>query len=138
MPIVEYRLIEGQHSSDEISSLLRASCVLFAEVLDTPVERIRAFADEVSPTHAAIGGELVNASGATAPFFHVYLLAGRPKEHRHRLLAGFTDLLVKHLHVDRSTVRGCVIQVDPEDWAIAGVPAAKVRRAEVAARAAQG
>lgn len=135
MPIVEYRLIEGQHSSEQIASLLRSSCILFAEVLDSPVERIRAFADEVSPTHAAIGGELVQASGATAPFFHFYLLAGRPQEHRHRLLAGFTDLLVEHLGVDRSTVRGCVIQVDPEDWAIAGVPAARARRDEVAARA---
>lgn len=135
MPIVEYRLIAGQHHAEQIAALLRESCTLFAEVLDSPVDRVRAFADEVSPAHAAVGGELVEATGASAPFFHFYLLAGRPQEHCDRLLAGFTDLLVKHLDVERSTIRGCVIWVDPKDWAIAGVPATQVRRAEVAARA---
>lgn len=135
MPVVTFRLIADQHRTADVTALLVASCRLFAEVLDTPPERVRAFAEEIAPTHAVIGGESVADSGASAPFFTFYLLRGRPPEHRQALLAGFTDLLVEHLGVERSTIRGCVLIVDPEDWAIAGVPAAQARRAEVEERA---
>lgn len=66
------------------------------------------------------------------------MLQGRPTEQRHRLLAGFTDLLVDVLGVERRHIRGRIIQVDPDDWAIGGEPASAVRRGEIAARAAAG
>jgi phenylpyruvate tautomerase PptA (4-oxalocrotonate tautomerase family) len=64
------------------------------------------------------------------------VLEGRPVEQRHRLLSGFTDILVDVLGVARSRVRGRIIQVHPDDWAIGGVPASGARRDEIAARAA--
>ena len=55
-------------------------------------------------------------------------------EQRHRLLAEFTDLIVEVLGATRSRVRGRVIQVPPDDWAIGGVPASAARRDEIVAR----
>jgi phenylpyruvate tautomerase PptA (4-oxalocrotonate tautomerase family) len=135
MPIVEYRLVAGRHDDADIDILLRRSCALLAEVLDTPIDRTRAFAHEVRPGLASVGGEAVRRGVDEAPFFSFFLLDGRPLEQRQVLLAGFTDLLVECLGADRERVRGCVIIVSPDDWAIAGVPASQARRAEVGARA---
>ena len=63
------------------------------------------------------------------------MLEGRPAEQRRRLLGAFTDIIVDTLRVDRRAVRGRIIQVSPDDWAIGGVPASSVRGAEIAARA---
>ena len=38
------------------------------------------------------------------------------------------------LGVDRRLVRGRIIQVHPDDWAIGGVPANAARQAEIASR----
>ena len=136
MPVVTYQLIAGQHDNAAIGSLLTKSALLFAEVTGSPVDRIRAFADERPATHACVGETLVSQSGASAPLFVFWLLEGRPIEQRHALMAGFTDLLVSELGVDRQSVRGAVHVVPPDNWAIAGVPASAVRRAEIEARAA--
>ena len=66
------------------------------------------------------------------------MLEGRAAEQRRRLLEAFTDLLVDLLGVDRKLVRGRIIQVSPDDWAIGGVPASVARRSEIAARAGTG
>ena len=58
-----------------------------------------------------------------APYFTAIVLEGRPVEQRHRLLAELTDLIVEVLGATRSRVRGRIIQVPPDDWAIGGVPA---------------
>lgn len=137
MPIVRYQLVAGQHADDEIGRLLIRSSELFAEVLDAPLDRIRAFADEIRPQASAVGGQLVSEGAVEAPFFEFMLFAGRPVEHAHRLLAGFTDLVVECLGSDRALVRGRCQYVDPDHWAISGVPASVVRKAEVAARAAE-
>lgn len=136
MPIVRFQLVADQHSDEEIGALLTRSSELFAEVLSAPIDRIRAFADEVRPQAAAVGGVLVSEGAAEAPFFEFLLFEGRPVEHAHRLLEGFTDLIVECLGTDRSLVRGRCQFADPDHWAIAGVPASVVRKAEVEARAA--
>ena len=138
MPIVEYRLPVGHHSDAEVAELLTRSCALFAEVLECPLDRVRAAVVEVWPHAMCVGGRMVNDGGRPAPYFTFFLLDGRPPEHRSRLLAGFTDLLVECLGSDRALVRGAVIVVPPDNWAIAGVPASVARRAEVEARAVQG
>ena len=135
MPIVNFRLVAGQHSDEQIGDLLMRSSELFAEVLEAPLDRIRAFVDEVRPQAAMVGGELVAAGAPEAPYFDFLLFAGRPLEHAHRLLVGFTDLLVECTGADRSLIRGSVRFVDPAHWAIAGGPASIVRKAEVEARA---
>lgn len=138
MPIVTYHLVEGRHSDAAVGELLRRSCQLFAEVLQTPVERVRALAHEHRPALSCVGGELVADGAAEAPYFHFMLLEGRPLEAAQRLLEGFTDLLVETLGVDRALVRGGMWPVEPERWAIAGTPAAVARGAEVQARRVAG
>lgn len=137
MPIVEYRIPSGHYSGEAVATLLQQSCALFAEVLECPIDRVRAVAHEVSPQAMCVAGTMVSEGGVAAPYFTFFLLDGRPEELRHRLLAGFTDLLVDCLGVDRSVVRGAVTVVAPTNWAIAGTPASVARADEVAARASR-
>jgi 4-oxalocrotonate tautomerase len=134
VPIVTYHLVSGRHHHTAVGELLRRSCELFAEVLECPVDRVRAFAHEHRPELVCIGGELAATGVAEAPYFHFMLLEDRSAEQRQRLLAGFTDLLVEVLGAERSLVRGGLVLVAPEDWVIGGVPASAVGRDEVVAR----
>ena len=136
MPILTYHLVQGQHEDDALAALLTRSAVLFADVTESPVDRIRVMVDERSPQRVCVGDTLVSESGASAPFFTFWLMKGRPIEQAHRLLAGFTDLLVDTLGVERSSIRGVVTMVEPEHWGIAGIPASVVRQREIDARAA--
>lgn len=134
MPIVTYHLLAGRHDPAAVAELLRRSCALFAEVLQSPLDRVRAFAQEHPPGAACVGGTMVSDGAPEAPFFEFVLLEGRPQEQRHALLAGFTDLVVDVLGADRELVRGGIRLVSPQDWAIGGVPASVARSAEVEAR----
>lgn len=131
MPIVEVHLVEGAHTPDQHAELLTALSARYAEVLDSPLPRIRAYLTLHRPEHWATGGQ----AGVEAPYFTAIVLEGRPVEQRQRLLAAFTDVLVDVLGVDRGLVRGRIIRVHPDDWAIAGVPASAARCTEIAARA---
>lgn len=135
MPILHYHLAEGHYSQAQHEKLLLDSARFFAEVLRCPVDRTRIYIHLYRPELTAVGGVLVSEGGAKAPYFSFVVLEGRSLEDRQRLLAGFTDLLVAILQVERSQVRGGIVLVHPENWAIAGVPAAQARQAEVAARA---
>ena len=59
MPTIRYQLVQGQHSDAQIRELLTRSCEAFAATLEVPADRIRAFADEVRPHAAAVGGQLI-------------------------------------------------------------------------------
>lgn len=136
MPIAHFHLVRDQYTTDQIGELLTTASRVYSEVLDSPMERVRTFAHLYEPGMAAVAGELVSAGAAPAPFFTAFVLAGRPREQRDRLLAGLTDVVVDVLAVDRGVVRGQIIQLDPGDWGIGGEPAAGVRSDEIAARAA--
>jgi 4-oxalocrotonate tautomerase len=135
MPIVNFHLLEGSTTAEQDEQLLAGACRLYAEVLEAPMDRIRAFITPHRPGQFAVAGRLVAASGVHAPFFDFIVLEGRSLEQRQRLLAGFTDLLVNVLGVRRQDVRGCCRRVSPEEWSIGGVPASEVRKSEVEARA---
>ena len=131
MPVVEVHLVAGAHDDAAVATLLARLSHAYAEVLSSPVGRIRAAVTLRAPEHWAVGGV---TGGDAAPYFTAVVLEGRPVEQRHRLLATFTDLVVETLGVDRSRVRGRIVQVPPDDWAVGGVPAATARRAEIADR----
>ncbi len=130
MPILEVHLVEGEHTAAQHVELLTRMSARYAEVLASPLERVRAYLTLHRPEHWATGG----VAGVEAPYFTAIVLEGRPAEQRRRLLEAFTDILVDTLGVDRRLVRGRIIQVPPEDWAIGGVPASAARRDEIAAR----
>ena len=135
MPIATFHLAEGQYDDDAVGRLLVAASRLYAQVLDSPMDRVRTFASLYRPQHCAVAGELVASGASAAPFFEFIVLAGRPVEQRHALLQGFTDLVVEHLDVPRDLIRGRAIEVAPDDWGIAGEPASLRRRTEIEARA---
>lgn len=136
MPILEVHLVDGLHSAEQHTALLMTMSARYAEVLESPIGRVRAYLTLHQPQHWATAGVPAAQQPGSAPYFTAIVLAGRPAEQRHRLLASFTDILVSVLGVDRGLVRGRIIQVDPDDWGIAGTPAAAARRDEIAERAA--
>lgn len=135
MPIATFHLTEGVNSTEAMQRLLVEASHLYAKVLDSPLERVRAFVDLHPAGLVAVAGELVSDTPRNAPFFEFFVLAGRPLRQRHDLMRGFTDLLVDMLGAPRELVRGRAIVLDPDDWAIAGVPASVRRAEEIAARA---
>lgn len=135
MPVLEFHLVEGQQSAEQCERLLAQSSRLYAEVLKSPLDRVRAFIQLHPPHLFATGGVPVSRGGVAAPVFHFIVLEGRPLEEQHRLLSGFTDLLVEILGVERSLVRSGCWPIAPDGWGIGGVPASVLRSAEVKARA---
>jgi len=135
VPILEVHVVEGDHSPAEHARLLELLSRRYAEVLESPLERVRAYVTVHAREHWATGGvTAANPDSEPAPYFTAIVLEGRSVEQRHRLLAEFTDLIVEVLDVTRSRVRGRIIQVPPDDWAIGGVPSSAARREEIAAR----
>lgn len=135
MPIVNFHLVDGMTTPEQDERLLIAACKLYAEVLGAPMDRIRAFITTHRLGQMAVAGDLVARNGLHAPFFDFIVLQGRTLEQRQMLLAGFTNLLVDILGVERNLVRGCCRRVEPEDWTIGGQPASVLRKDEIAARA---
>jgi len=138
MPIVTFHLVEGRYPPERLDELLERSSTLYARVLDSPLERVRAFVADYPAERVAVAGIPVSRGARPAPYFEFLVLRGRPVAQRHELLAGFTDLLVELLDAPRALIRGRVIQLDSDDWAIAGEPASTIRRAEIQTRAGAG
>ncbi|TDU28582.1 4-oxalocrotonate tautomerase [Panacagrimonas perspica] len=135
MPILEYHLTENQYSDAQCEKLLVESSKLYAEILKSPLDRVRVVIHEHKASKVAVGGVMMNQGGKSAPFFFFLALLGRPENERHALLTGFTDLVVNILGAERAAVRGGCWTIPPEDWAIGGTPASVLRAAEVRARA---
>ena len=136
MPILNVHLVDGLHTPQQHERLLAEMSARYAEVLDSPIDRVRAYLTMHRPEHWATAGVPATAEPVSAPYFTAIVLAGRPVEQRHRLLAELTDILVEELGVRRELIRGHIVQVHPDDWAIGGVPAALRRADEIAARSA--
>ena len=134
MPVLEYHLTAGQYGDEQVETLLMTASRRYAEILDCPIERVRAFAHMHQPSHMAVAGRLVSYGAPLAPYFHFLVLQGRPQEQCDQLLACFTDLAVDVLGADRSLVRGGCWPIPPQYWAIAGAPASLVRSREIEIR----
>lgn len=134
MPVLTIHLVAGQHDDTQVETLLLRCSEFFAAGLKCPVDRVRVFVTEHRPNHFCQGGKLVRDSGDKTAYFSFVVLEGRPLEDRQMLLTGFTDLIVEILGVPRQLVRGGIVPVAPENWAIAGTPASVARQAEIEAR----
>jgi 4-oxalocrotonate tautomerase len=134
MPVVNFHLVSQKTTPAQDERLLKEAAKLYAEVLKSPMERVRAFITTHAAEQFVVAGELVSKNGLHAPFFDFIVLDGRPLDERHRLMAGFTDLLVDILGVKRELVRGSCRRVEPQDWSIGGLPASELRASEVKAR----
>ncbi len=136
MPIMHIHLVEDQYSDEQVDTLLREACQVYADGLECPMDRVRVFIQMYKLQYAAVAGVPVSESGTVAgPYFHFLVLEGRSKEQRQNLLIAFTDLIERVLNVERKIIRGGVVPILPENWGIGGVPADVMRQKEIAARA---
>lgn len=94
-------------------------------VLDTPVDRLSVWVQEVDRELCSLPG----------PFVQVMVLEGRPQGVLQHLIRQVTDGVAHALETDRALVR-VVVAIAPFDlWGIGGVPASVVRAEEMGARA---
>lgn len=116
MPVLEVHLVDGQHDPTRHCALLATMSERYADVVDAPIDRIRAFLTVHRPEHWVTGGVAATDDRRPAPYFTAIVLAGRPAMLRRRLMMQLTDALVDVLGVERDRVRGRIIEVGPEDW----------------------
>jgi phenylpyruvate tautomerase PptA (4-oxalocrotonate tautomerase family) len=64
VPVLEVHLVEGDHSPDEHARVLALMSRRYAEVLGSPLQRVRAAITLHRREHWAVGGE---TGGAPAP-----------------------------------------------------------------------
>lgn len=132
MPVVNFHLPEHLVSAKVGQRLTQKACTLFAEVLDSPVERIRSYLT-LYPSWAACTGQDAGASA----FYQFFVLQDRPPEQVAALHKAFTELVAEELRVDNKSVRGACLRISPDDWGIAGLPASHARKTELKNRAEQ-
>lgn len=133
MPIAHLHIVDP--TPEQRVELLKRASHAYAEVFESPVDRVRVFLHAYPADCAAVGGVPVSEGGTASPFFSLLAMGGRPIDQQQRAIVAFTDLIEEVLGVDRSVIRGMVTEVNPDTWGIAGEPASKVRAAEIAARA---
>ena len=131
MPVVHFHLAEDTYTDEQCELLMEKASELYSEVLESPMERVRAFINFYPEWGMATAGSPVSRGGRTAPYFDFIVLEGRPLDQCHALLEGFTSLLVSILGADRELVRGSCRPVPPHYWGIAGKPASEVRAKEI-------
>ena len=118
--------------------LLVETAHLFAEIIESDVARVRTQVHELPSDDFAVGGVPIGESGVQAPFITLDLFRGRPAA-QHRALCERIPALVADIvgcPIERTRLR--VNEVFPEGWAIGGVQASELRKAEIDARAADG
>ncbi len=114
--------------------LLTRTAALFAELTESPIDRIRTQVHELPADSFAVGGVPIADSGEQAPFITLDLLEGRPVEQHTALIEQVSTLVAEIVGVPVERTRLRINEVPPTDWGIAGVPAAARRRAEIDAR----
>lgn len=135
MPFLRIDLA-GPVPADVKRRLLVESAHLFAEIIESDVVRIRTQVHELPADDFAVGGVPISESGVQAPFITLDLFRGRPAT-QHRALCERIPPLVAEIvgcPVERTRLR--INEVFPDGWAIGGVQASELRRAEIEARAA--
>lgn len=135
MPIVHFHLPEGCIAAEQEERLLREASRIYADVLQSPIERTRAFVQIYAPSRHAAGGVV---GGAPAPFFEFFVLEGRSLEARQQLMRDFARLVADVTGVPLAAVRGHCRRVLPEEWCIGGEPATVARPEHVNSLRASG
>jgi len=116
------------------AALLRRTAELFAEITESPVDRIRTQVHALPADSFAVGGIAIAESGVQAPFVTLDLLEGRPLEQHAALVARMSALVAELVGVPLDRVRLRINEVKTTDWGIGGVQASELRRAEIESR----
>ena len=142
MPIANIHVLAG-HPRPVLQQLLRAASRAYAEVLESPIDRVQVWITEIDPELYAIAGEpasdvlaMTPRGDAEIPLVRLTMMQGRPLSQVHAAISRLTEIVAATLGGDPSRVRVEVLHVDPERWGIGGVPASVLRKAEIEAREA--
>ncbi|HWL45373.1 MAG TPA: tautomerase family protein [Ilumatobacter sp.] len=114
--------------------LLTDLAELFAEVTESPIERVRTQVVVLGPDAFAVGGVPIAAPADEAPFVTIALLQGRPATQHQALIERTGPCVAELLGVPLGRVRVWIHEVPPDLWGIGGASAAEQRAAEIAAR----
>jgi len=142
VPAAHINLLQG-HTRQELREVIIGVSDVMASVLGAPKDRLEVWITEHDP-------ELFGVDGAPAsdalvrrprreveiPLVLMTLLAGRPVEQHHALIAGITEVIEHVLGTPPGRTRIGITTVSPDSWGIGGRPASVVRAGEIAARAA--
>ena len=119
------------------SELLRRTAELFADITESPIDRIRTQVHELPADSFAVGGVPIAESGVQAPFITLDLLEGRPLEQHTALIERMSALVADLVGVELERVRLRINIVPTTSWGIAGVPASELRKVEIDRRREQ-
>ncbi len=141
MPAAHINVLTG-HPRALLQQLIAEISDVFAAVLGAPKERLEVWVTEIDPELWGIAGEPASKvlersprGEVEMPFVEMVVLAGRPKEQHHALIADVTAIIERLLGTAPGRVRVHIAEVAPDSWGIGGVPAAIARAAEIEARA---
>ncbi len=116
------------------AELLRRTAELFAEITESPIDRIRTQVHELPADSFAVGGVPIAESGVQAPFITLDLLEGRPIEQHTALIERMSSAGGR---TRRRPARSCPAadqRSQATGWGIGGVPASELRQQEIASR----
>jgi 4-oxalocrotonate tautomerase family enzyme len=142
MPVAHVHVLQG-HPRPALQQVITDISQAMADILGAPKERLEVWVTEIDPELWGISGEPASAvlersprNQVEMPFVQMALLAGRPKEQHHALIAAITAIIERVLGTEQGRVRIQIAEVAPDSWGIGGVPAAVARAEEIRARAA--
>ena len=142
MPAAHINLLRG-HSRQELRAVIVGVSDVMASVLAAPKDRLEVWITEHDPELFGVEGAPAADALASRPHREVEiplvlmtLLAGRPVEQHHALIAGITDVIEHVLGTPPGRTRVGITTVSPDSWGIGGRPASVARAGEIAARAA--
>ena len=103
-----------------------------ARILDAPKERLEVWITEIDPELWAVAGEPASEvlerqprEQVEMPFVQMILLAGRPVEQHHALIAEVTACVERVLGTAPGRTRVHIAEAAPDDWGIGGQPACR-------------
>jgi 4-oxalocrotonate tautomerase family enzyme len=140
MPVAHINVLKG-HPRPVLRQLIAEVSETLSRVIGAPMDRLEVWITEVDPELWGIAGTPAqdvltedSRPHLEMPFIQMVLLAGRPKEQHHRLIADITEVTARILKTDKDRIRLHIAEADPDSWGIGGVPASIRRAAEIKAR----
>ncbi|MEZ5375126.1 MAG: tautomerase family protein [Acidimicrobiales bacterium] len=140
MPVANINVLAG-HPRPVLKQLLREVSRVYAEVLESPIERVQVWITEIDPELYAIGGEPADEvlargdrSQLEIPLARLVMMENRPLSQVETAITRLTEVIARVLGADAGRVRVEAQPVAAERWGIGGIPAAILRRDEIAAR----
>lgn len=117
--------------------LLVETAQMFADIIESDINRVRTQVHELPGDDFAVGGIPMSESGVQAPFITLDLFRGRPASEHQALCERIPPLVAEIVGCPIERTRLRINEVFPEGWAIGGVQASELRKREIDARAAQ-